>query len=176
VRIAVVAALVGVLAFAAVEPAGLKTVEGSINDKLRSNLADPFDMLGRARGSYLPGYGAVFTFELNLVTLSPLANTPFGQTISPKEISALHDRKLKKLDVLRDSMRDLMLSAGSTLTAVPAGERVQIEAFLFNYRWENAAGLPHKVVMTAERQKLADAKASKASAADLASIIQETEY
>ena len=45
-----------ILAFAAVEQTSLTTVEASINDKFRSNLSDPFDLLGRARGSYLPGY------------------------------------------------------------------------------------------------------------------------
>jgi hypothetical protein len=55
-------------------------------------------------------------------------------------------------------------------------ERVTMEAFLFNYRWEKTAGLPHKLVMTAERRKLVDAKGNKLSTADLAAIIQETEY
>ena len=168
--------LAAMLAFAALEPASLGTVEAAINDRFRSNLSDPYDLLGRARGSYLPGYGAIFTVEMNLVSLSPLAFTPFSQTMSKQEVTALHDRKVKKLAVLRDVMHDLMLNAGGTLTAVPAGEHITMEAFLFNYRWENATGLPHKLVMTADRQKLADAKVGKASAAELAAIIQETEY
>jgi hypothetical protein len=165
------------LALAAAEPVALSTVEASLNDRLQhSNLNDPYDLLGRARGSYLAGYGALFTVELNLVSLPPLALSPFSQGISKPEIAAMHDRKVKKLGALRDLMHELMLNAGATLAAMPAGERVTMEAFLFNYRWENATGLPHKVVMTADRQKLAEARAGKVSAAELAAIISETEY
>ena len=113
---------------------------------------------------------------MNLVTVSPLAFTPFSQTTSKTETTALHDRKTKKLVELRGAMRDLMLTAGVTLAAMPAGERVTMEAFLFNYRWENSAGLPHKLVMTADRQKLADARSAKLSTSELAALIQETEY
>jgi hypothetical protein len=171
-----IAGLAGVMAFAAMEPPALKAVEAAINDRFRSGLNDPFDLLGTARGSYLPGYGAVFTVELNLVTLPPLAFSPFSQAVTPQEVAALHDRKVKKLSALRDAMHDLMLTAGSTLTTLGGDERVTMEAFLFNYRWEKTAGLPHKLVMTAERKKLVDAKAGKLSAADLAAIIQEMEY
>jgi hypothetical protein len=164
------------MASAAMEPPALKAVEAAINDRFRSGLNDPFDLLGTARGSYLPGYGAVFTVEMNLVTLPPLTFSPFSHAPSPQELTALRDRKVKKLAALRDAMHDLMLMAGSTLTTLGGDERVTMEAFLFNYRWEKTAGLPHKLVMTAERQKLVDAKASKLSAADLAAIIQETEY
>ena len=174
-RALVVGAFTVILAFAAVEQVSLTTVEASINDKFRSNLSDPFDLLGRARGSYLPGYGAVFTVEMNLVSLPPLAFTPFSQAMSKTETAALRDRKVKKLAVLRETMRDLMLTAGTTLGAMPAGERVTMEAFLFSYRWENTMGLPHKLVMTADRQRLAEAKAAKISGAELAAIIQESE-
>jgi hypothetical protein len=113
---------------------------------------------------------------MNLVTLPPLAFSPFSQTTSPQELTALHDRKVKKLAALRDAMHDLMLTAGGALTTLAGDERVTMEAFLFNYRWEKTAGLPHKLVMTAERQKLVDGKGGKLSTADLAAIIQETEY
>ena len=171
-----VAVATAVLALAAVEPAALTTVEASINDRLRSTVNDPYDLLGRARGSYLAGYGALFTLELNLVSLSPLAFTPFSQTMSKTETTAMHDHKVRKLAALREMMHDLMLNAGASLAAMPPGERVTMEAFLFNYRWENTAGLPHKLVMTADRQKLAEAKAGKVSAAELAAIISESEY
>ena len=175
-RALLIAGLTGMLAFGAMEMPALRAVEAAMNDRFRSGLNDPFDLLGTARGSYLPGYGAVFTVELNLVTLSPLAYSPFNQAAAPQEVAALHDRKMKKLAVLRDAMHDLMLMAGSTLTTLGGDERVTMEAFLFNYRWEKTAGLPHKLVMSAERQKLVAAKGSKLSGADLAAIIQETEY
>ena len=137
------------LCFAASEPvvslASLKAVESSINDRMRSNINEPYDLLGPARGTYLEGYGAVFTVEMNLVLVSPFMNSPFKQTISDKEISDLHERKVKKVDGLKMTMRELMTSASKTLPGLPTQERIVMEAFLFNYRWENARGLPHRL-------------------------------
>lgn len=94
-------------------------VEGSINNKFRSNFADPYDLLGDARGTYLDSYGALFTMELELITVAP--PSPFKPTISPAEIQTIHDRKLKKLTDLRQAMYGLMaeLPPSSTVCRRP---------------------------------------------------------
>jgi len=62
--------------------------------------------LGPARGTYLEGYGAVFTFELNLVLSSPLAISPFNPNyFQTRRSPPLHDRKIKKAEALKESMR-----------------------------------------------------------------------
>ena len=63
---------------------------------------DPYDVLGTARGTYLEGYGTLFTVELRFGrTPAPLDMNPFRPVISPQEIGAIRERKLKKLPVLR---------------------------------------------------------------------------
>jgi hypothetical protein len=52
---------------------------------------------------------------------------------------------------------------------------VAMEAILDSFSWENTRGLPHRVFMTGERQKLMDAKASHAGQQELAAIIEEQE-
>src|SRR5271165_2119740 len=134
------------LCFAASDPivsrASLMGVEASINDRIRSNVSDPYDLLGTARGTYLEGYGAVFTVEVNTVLVSPLSFTPFKPTLTEEELTAIHDRKARKTEALKEMMRGLMASAGRSLTGLPPEERIVMEAFLFNYRWENTRGLP----------------------------------
>jgi len=49
---------------------------------------------------------------------------------------------------------------------------VAMEAILWTYSWENSRGMPKRVFMSAEKQKLLDAQASHAN---LASIIDEQE-
>lgn len=165
--------------FAAVESpvsfASLRAVEASINDKARSSVNDPYDLLGTARGTYLEGYGAVFTVEMNLVLVSALNFSPFKPTVSEAEIAAMHDRKAKKVDALKDMMRGLMVGASRTLTGLPANERIVMEAFLFNYRWENPRDLPKRIVLTATRQQLQDAGSRKLTAAELAKLFDEQE-
>jgi hypothetical protein len=151
----------------------LKTVESSINDRFKSTINDPYDLLGPARGTYLDGYGAVFTVELNLLYVSPLS--PFKPTVTEKEVAELHDRKAKKMEALKATMRELMTGASKTLTGLPPDQRIVMEAFLFNYKWEQSRGLPHRLALVTTKQKLLDAAAKHTSAADMASLFEEEE-
>src|SRR5262249_5182494 len=148
--------LIATLCFAAAEPIvslnSLKLVESAINEKIRYNINDPYDLLGTSRGTYVQGYGAVFTFEVNLVPVSPLNLSPFKPTITAEEIAALHDRKVKKMPALKEVMKDLMVNASKSLPGLPDNERIMMEAFLFNYRWENARGLDHRIVISAGKK------------------------
>jgi hypothetical protein len=163
---------VAVLAFGATEPRisrkALAGVEGAVNDKFRSVTADPYDLLGPARGTYLDGYGAVFTIELQLVYVAP--PNPFRPAYSAAELAAVRERKLKRLPVLKEAMRSLMAGAGNTLDAMPGNEKISIEAILWQYNWEDSRGLPQRVQMTAEKGRLLEAAANHA---DLASVITE---
>ena len=155
-----------------VSRASITAVENSINDKFRGNSPDPYLLLGNARGTYLEGYGVLFTVELSLVTVTP--PNPFRPAITPEEIASIQDRKTKKLPVMKDAMRSLMTNASSTLEGLPNSERIAMEAILFNYSWENNRG-PRRIFMTAGKQKLLDAKAHHSSPAEIASLIDEQE-
>jgi hypothetical protein len=167
------------LCFATAEPIvsreSLITVETSINDRIRSNISDPYDLLGTARGTYLEGYGAVFTAELNLIVVAPLTFSPFKPRLTEQELTTLHERKVRKLETLEDTMRSLMVSASKSLPGLPPDERIVMEAFLFNFRWENSRGLPRRVILSGQKRKLMDAASRHASPAEFASIIQTEE-
>jgi hypothetical protein len=72
-------------------------------------------------------------------------------------------------------MRTLLMDASTTLEGMPANEKVAIEAKLFSFSWENNRGIPHRLLMSAEKQKLLAARTSHASQADLTAIIDEQE-
>jgi hypothetical protein len=136
--------------------------------------ADPFDLLGAARGTYLEGYGTVFTFEVDLINAGALTMSPFRPAVTPEELAGFRDRKMKKLPELKDAMRTLLMNASTTLEALPPNERVSMEAILFSFSWEkNAKEMPRRIFMSAEKQKLLDAKANHATPVDLAVIIDE---
>lgn len=73
-------------------------------------------------------------------------------------------------------MRGLMMGAGKTLTGLPNNERVVMEAFLFNYRWENSRDLPKRIILTASKQQLLDAASKHLSAAETAKLFDEQEF
>lgn len=178
-KVLLIVAAAAALCFAAVEPrvsrATLTAVEGTINQTFSTRGPDSYDVLGRARGTYLEGYGTLFTIELDLANAGPLDMSPFRPVMSPAEIGAIRERKLKKIPVLEESMRNILVNASGTLEGLPGNERIAIEAILFNFRWEDSRGLPHRVFMSAEKQKLVDAKASHAGPAELAAVIEEQE-
>jgi hypothetical protein len=167
------------LCFAATESrvsrATILAVEKSINEKFAAYSAEPYSQLGYARGTYLEGYGTLFTIELDLINTGPLNLSPFKPTISAEEKATTHERKVKKLVELKESMRVLMMNASGTLEGLPPNERISMETILFNYSWEETRGLPHRVFMSAERQKLLDAKAARAGQPELTAIIEEQE-
>lgn len=153
---------------ASVSVSALKSVEQFTDSQFSG---EPWELLGDTRGTYLPGYGVVFTFELSLVYVSPL--TPFHLTATPQEIKSIHDRKIKQLAILREGMRSLLVKAASTLTGVAPAESIVIEAHLLGQPFEDHAGLPWRLTMTAQRQKLLDAVAHHATPADIAALIEE---
>lgn len=154
-----------------VSASALREVEKATNAKFAD---DPWDLLGDARGSYLPGYGAVFTFELSLIRVTPI--TPFHQSVSADEIRLVHERKLKQLVVLKATVVDLIARSAAALNGLPPAEQITFEAYLLGQPFENTAGLPRRsVMMTANRQKLLDAAARHATPAEIAALIEVRE-
>ncbi len=161
------------LCLAASEPkvsrTSLMEIENRLNDTFRTTTQDPYDLLGTARGTYVDGYGVVVTFEVNLIYTQGVS--PFRPAITAEEKTRLHERKLKKLEVLKEQMRQQMLTAGNSLGSLPGNEKISMEAFLWNFNWENTTGIPHRLMLTAEKQKLIGAKDPKAAAL----VIEERE-
>ena len=141
---------VATLCFGATEPRvsrkALASVEGVINDKFRTVTADPYDLLGATRGTYLEGYGAVFTVELQLIYLNPI--TPFHRPYSSAELATMRERKLKKVPVLKEAMRALVGNAANLLETMPANEHISMEAILWHYSWEDSRDVPQRILMT----------------------------
>jgi hypothetical protein len=131
--------------------AALAGIEKNFDGRF-SRAVDSFDLLGATRGVYLEGYGAVFSTELNLI-LSPNLS-PFHQSFTKLEIARIHDRKVQRLPLLRQQMREMLLASAVSLENLPPNEQVVLAVSLFHYSWEDYTGLPSQIVMQAERQKL----------------------
>ena len=96
--------------------------------------------------------GAVFSTELNLI-VSPNVS-PFHQTFTKIEIARIHDRKVRRLPLLKQKMREMLVASAVSLENLPPSEQVVLAVSLFHYSWEDYSGLPGQIVMQAERQKL----------------------
>ena len=133
----------------------LADVERHLDTKLASlgGANDPMDLLGDARGIYLDGYGAVFTAEVSLI-VTPGIN-PFHTEFTAPEKEKVHQRKIDRLPLLRQAMRDMWRDSATTLAAMPDNQQVVIAVRLLYLPWEDTHGLPAQIVMKGDRRAAA---------------------
>jgi hypothetical protein len=167
------AALLACLGFAqTVKNASLETLERTFEDRIKKSPGPyPYDLMSNPSAVYIPGAGLTVTCRLNLVyaTLeSPFRPSPPG----PAEYAALKQHKIDKIPVLEKTMQDYLLDTAGLpdLDAVRPTEQLAIGVTLFYYPKEDSTGLPRRIVMSAEKQKLLQARRDKL---DLATVIQE---
>jgi hypothetical protein len=141
---------------ARVTRAALAGIEKAMDGRFERAVADPFDLLGNTRGVYLDGYGVVFSAELNLI-VTPNLN-PFHQRFSKQEIARIHERKLQRLPLLKQNMREMLVTSAAALENLPPDEQVVLAVSLFRYSWEDASGIPAQIVMQAQRRLLLSAE------------------
>ncbi len=169
--------LLACCAFAADKPRvtreSLEVVERNVDKAIRAlDTNDPYDLLGFTRGVYLPGYGVVFSAEVNLV-ITPI--TPFHSALTAPQVAKLREKKLTRLVFVRELMRQVLVATASALDNVPLNEQVVFGLTLFYRSFENREGLPGQIVMYAPRQVLADFKANRINRAQLEAAIQVQE-
>lgn len=137
----------------------------------RSGTDSPFLLLGSTRGVYLENYGAVFTAEINLVSV-PAAMVMFRPISTKEEISAHRQKRVARLPELRRALRDALADAAASLTALPPDDQVVFVAILAKYQWEDAAGLPLQIRMQASKKQLLEQRKNDEG---LAAVIRTVE-
>jgi hypothetical protein len=125
----------------------------------RASAVEPLDLMGNTRGIYLQGYGAVFTTAVNLI-ISPTIN-PFHMTFTKAEIDRVHARKVERLPLLKQQMREMLFTGAAALDGVPLHEQIVVGVSLMYFSWEDTTGLPAQLVMQGERQKLLNRAAAE---------------
>jgi len=129
-----------------------------------------FQVLSTAPAIYVQGVGAVLS---SVVSLSYLDQpSPFREPFTPKELAAARQRKVDRVPLLEQNMREVMAetAAAGDIDPVPPNERIVLGVTLFYFKWEDSSGLPRQIIMSAEKQKLLQARRTKV---DLATVIQE---
>jgi len=140
----------------------LRGIERQFDDKIAgADVNDRIDLLGQTRSIYLDGYGAVFTTELSLIETP--GTSSFRPAFSDAEKTAIHDRKMKHLDLLKTLMKDMVTTTAGALTSVSFNDRIVLQVRLLYLPWENVTGLPAQITMQGDRKGI------------LAGLIQTTE-
>ena len=135
-----------------VDRVAVGVVEKACDKRLETMFDDPYLVLGLTRGIYLENYGVVLTAELTLVNAPPI--TPFRPQVSDAERVALRKKKLERLPVLRQAMREMLVSFAKSMERLPVTEQVVLGITLLNRGFEDTTGLPAQIVMQGDRKSL----------------------
>ena len=149
------------LAGTAFKRSALIAMEKSFDKRITAIADDPYILVGFTRGVYLANYGAVFTAEVNLA-IGP-TQSPFRPVITKEDMARIRAKKLDRLPLLRESMRNTLLDAAASLDDVPHNEQIVVGVSLLYRADEDSSGMPGQILMQGERGKLIDAKLGRVS-------------
>jgi hypothetical protein len=144
-------------------------MENVINGRIQGMFPDePWVLLGFTRGFYVDGVGVVFSADVSLAT-GP-AVTPFNPNPRKDLLIAQHEKKQKRLPVLRETMYTIVRYLSTAVANLPDDEQVVLCVSLMRSPWEIGNDIPAQIVMHVQRGKLLAAKAP------LDSVIKAEEY
>jgi len=129
----------------------IRTLERVFDNGLESVRPEPINVVGATRGLYLPGYGLVFTAELDL-TLTPVSGGMMLRQITPAERAAIHDKKLAQLPVLEQLMRGMVTASARAADTLPDHERIVLAVRLWYQAFEDQNGLPREILLSTDRK------------------------
>ena len=142
---------------------GLRSVERALAERFE---ALPMKMIGRVRGGWLEGFGAVFLLEVNVVPMPNLS--PFRPAYSEDDLDVLNARKQAGVKRLEEIGLEMLAETAGILGAIPPDEQVALVIALFYFSWEDTSGLPSQLVLQAPRSLLLDRAAGRLSQTELA--------
>lgn len=163
-KILLVLACAGTLAAAsAVNRASLRDLERAADSSFENLIKDdPLSILGMTRAVYLDGYGVVFSTEVELAASA--APNPFRPAFSKEDVARLKEKKKLRISFLKANMRGILMNFAAALQTVPASQNLAFAVTIPYFRWEDTAGMPKQILVTAPRQALLDAKAGNEQA------------
>jgi hypothetical protein len=148
----------------------ITSAERSLDQRIQRMWSDnPTAVIGASRGVYLPGYGIVFSAEVNLVTANVSLMNP---TMSEADKVAYRKKKLERIPQLRTAMKDILVGLAASLDPVPVTDKVSIAFVLPQFNWET--GVPLQMVVEGVRSQLLAAQKAGPVAIDQAVKITET--
>jgi hypothetical protein len=108
----------------------MRVFEAVIDGTMAQIFAPPFGLLEKTQGTYLPGFGLVFSLEVNLYPLR--APNPFNVTsLSKAELDKAQKAKLERKAIIRESVPRLLADHAISLRDLSSGDSVAVVVHLF---------------------------------------------
>jgi hypothetical protein len=154
------ALLLGVAIFGASTPSSrmsrssLRTVEKQLETALLQAVREePFELLSAAQSVHLPGYGMVFTTELDLLAFA--RPNPFGRPEpTGGALEQLREKKRLRIGFLKERMRLILIQSADQLPKLDADESIALAVSIPHYTFLAAKDLPQQIVMYGKKRDL----------------------
>jgi len=128
----------------------IQQLETVINGLLKETFINPFGLVNRTKGAYIPGYGQVFNFLVNIERA--VISTPFGEYRSGPTITT--GEKKQRIEDLKDRLVRVLLDNASGMRQLRAGESVTIVAFFEDRNFPEEERQNRTVVLSALKKDL----------------------
>jgi hypothetical protein len=130
----------------------MKVLSAVIDEAMAQTFSPPFGVLQKAKGTFLPDFGVVFTLEVNLY---PVSFQKLLQVRPPTESELAHQLKAKKerIQTIRQMVPRLLADHARGLRDVDSDEYVAVVVQLF-YVQTGTEELPTQVVVEVKKHTL----------------------
>jgi hypothetical protein len=130
----------------------MKVFEAVIDGTMTQTFAPPFGLLEKTQGAYLPGFGLVFSLEVNLYpsrTPNPFDMTP----LSKAELEKAAKVKQARINTVKTSIPRLLADHAMSLRDLNADDSVAVVVHLFEMQ-PGDTKLPEQLVIETRRSDL----------------------
>lgn len=130
----------------------MQVFEAILDKTMEQTFERPFGLLEKTKGSYLPGYGVVFTLQVNLYPVR--VPTPFDQRpLSEEELRKARSVKLERIETIKRSVPRLLADHAAGLREFGPEDTVAVIVHLFHYQAEGEK-LPTQLVLQVKKADL----------------------
>lgn len=152
----------------------MQIVEKVLDEAMLQTVPPPFGLLEKTKGTYLAGYGVVFTLQ---VSLYPFARAnPFAiRPQTPEEIEKARKLKRKRIDAIKAALPRLLADHAGGLREVPAENSVAVVVHFFNIPAEGE-NVPDQLVVQVKKSDLLSYQEGKLTHEELARRARTVEF
>ena len=132
-------------------------------------------LLSTPRGAYLEDYGAVFSIEATLYRVRPI--TPFSRKpYSREELDRAHRAALKRLDGLKDGLRQAVAEHGSLLGQLKPSHTLAVIVHLYNGVGDPRRPLPSQLIFKTGAASVGDYREGRITMEDLVRQVRISQF
>lgn len=136
---------------------GIELFESVLNQSLAQTFGGPFETLNRVQGAYVPGYGAVFSFEISLTPFETLG--PFSPAPTQRNEQAHREEEARRRQKAKGVAEDTLGNYSQALAQLAPSDSI---AIVIHAVAVHPGRVERSTIVISADKKLLDARQSRA--------------